>query len=86
MWRNVQLSFCFKIKKTFISSEYSFHHLCREVVIFGDEYFKQPNSLGLETLISEFVLKRAFRKFILFSLPFCGFELQLIEVKCVAKQ
>ena len=42
---------------------------CREVVIFGAEYFKEGHSHDLETLISELVLKRAFRKYILLS-PF----------------
>ena len=31
--------------------------MCREVVVFGAEYFKQPHNHGPETLISEVVLK-----------------------------
>ena len=31
--------------------------MCREVVIFGAEYFKQPHKYGLETLISESLRK-----------------------------
>ena len=61
--------------------------MCREVVIFGAEYFKKLHSHDLEALISELFLNRAFRKCLpLLPLPFVVSELQLIEVKCVAKQ
>ena len=53
--------------------EYSFRRMCREVVIFGAKYLKQPNSHGLETLNSELVFKSAFRKSILLTPPFCAF-------------
>ena len=62
--------------------------MCREVVIFSAKYFKKCHSHDLETLISELVLKRAFRKCILlpppFPLPFTVSELQLFEVRCIA--
>ena len=75
------------IKKTFILSVYSLRHMCREIVIFGAEYYKYPHRYGLKTLISELVLKRAFRKSIRFTpLPFIASGLQLTEVKYVVKQ
>ena len=35
-------------EETLISREYSFHRMCREVVIFGAEYFKYSHSYDLE--------------------------------------
>ena len=61
--------------------------MCRQVVIFGAEYFKWWFSHDLETLISELLLKKAFRKYIHPPPPtFVVSELQFIEVKYVAKQ
>ena len=45
-----------------------------------------PIAIALIPLTSELVLNRAFRRCILLPLPSVVSELQLIEVKCVAKQ
>ena len=43
-----------RYKKTFILSEYSFRRMCREVVIFGGNYFKWCHSQDVETLIDNY--------------------------------
>ena len=48
-----------KMKENIHFREFVYH---REVPSFGAEYFKHRHSYNLETLISELVLKRAFRK------------------------
>ena len=53
----------------------TFFVACHEVATFGAEYYKLSQRCGLETLISELVFKRAFRKCILLT-PCSHFSLQ----------
>ena len=58
----------FTIKENIHLSEYSFRHICREVVIFGAEYNKWPHRYGLETLLSELVFYPSLLWFLNYSL------------------
>ena len=45
---STKLNSAWRWKKTFISSEYSFRHMCNEVVFFGAEYFRGPTAMVLK--------------------------------------
>ena len=59
-----------------------FRHMCRETLVLGADYFYHPSTYRHQILIFGFVLKRAFRKYTVYTFTFflpIVFETQLFE-------
>ena len=63
-----------------------FRRMCREVLIFGAEYFYYPSTYRHQILIFEFFLNRAFRNVYFYRLPIYCFRDRAIWIEKCSKK